>query len=130
MSTKDTNTPTNVNGATKTNSPAPKIETQEKKPELSNYQVSAPVPTSTIQERINRFHELELLKEKRDEVEEALGQLDKFQISPTGSANMKLSDGKGNTFGIAHPIVIGEMVALAKSKLKSELEKIDTSFIL
>jgi hypothetical protein len=88
------------------------------------------VPTSTIQERINRFHELELLKEKRDEVEEALGQLDKFQISPTGSANMKLSDGKGNTFGIAHPIVIGEMVALAKSKLKSELEKIDTSFIL
>jgi hypothetical protein len=126
---KDTNP--QVNGANKTTSNAPKPEiVADKKPELSNYQVSAPATTSTIQERITRFHELELLKEKRDEVEEALGQLDKFQISPTGSANMKLSDGKGNTFGIAHPIVIGEMVALAKSKLKSELEKIDASFIL
>jgi hypothetical protein len=126
---------TSANGTAKTTEKekpqAQQQPEQNQKPELSNFVVSKEEkPNTTIQERINRFHELELLKEKRDEVEEALGQLDKFQISPTGSANMKLSDGKGNTFGIAHPIVIGEMVALAKSKLKSELEKIDASFIL
>ncbi len=122
-----------VNGANKNSAVVLPEKTAEQKnsvtPELSNFQVSPPV-TTTIQERINRFFELEKLKERRDEVEESLDQLGKFQLSPTGSANMKLSDGKGNSFGIAHPIVIGEMIALAQSKLKLELARIDALFIL
>lgn len=35
----------------------------------------------------------------------------------------------GKAFGIAHPIVIGEMVALAKSKLQDELTKIEKQII-
>jgi hypothetical protein len=99
------------------------------KPELSCYQVNAK-PHSTIEERINRFLQLSKLLERREKVTEALEDLNDFQISPTGGANLKLTDSKGRTFAIAHPVVIGEMVAVANQKLHDELNIIDAAFLI
>lgn len=138
MSTSKDNAASSVNGQAKETQKAvatekttlkENLKLQEEKPELSSYHVAAK-PAKSIEERLNRFQELEMLKDRREELTEALKQLDKFQISPTGGANLKLSDGKSNTFAIAHPSVIGEMIALAKSKLTTELQSIDEQFIL
>ncbi|MEP7319714.1 MAG: hypothetical protein ABI921_13260 [Panacibacter sp.] len=105
------------------------------KPELSNLTVSAPAPgeshkPATIQERINRFYELEKLMERRDLVVEHLEKLGGFTVTPTGGAHMKITDDKGIAFGIAHPHVIGEMVHIAKEKLRAELETIEAQIII
>lgn len=103
-------------------------------PELSKFQVSADTDQvqkpKPIQERINRFYELEKLMERRDTLVEHLEKLGGFNVSPTGSAHLKITDDKGNSFGIAHPIVIGEMVHLAKLKLNTELETVEAQIIL
>lgn len=107
-------------------------------PELSKFKVPAPQeqqPGATatvkpIQERINRFYELEKLMERRDSLVEHLEKLGGFTIAPTGGAHMKITDDKGNSFGIAHPIVIGEMVHLAKEKLQAELNSVEAQIII
>lgn len=103
--------------------PIPKQETI--KPELSNFEVLAP-----IEKRIEKFNNLLKLIERREQVQEALQDLKDFQITQTGSHNVRLTDGKGKTFAIAHPIVIGEMVSVAKSRLQDELSTIEAKFII
>jgi hypothetical protein len=85
---------------------------------------------SNIEQRLEKFHQLEKLKERRDTIQDALDDLADFHIAPTGGANLQLQDSKRNTFAIAHPVVIGEMVTLAKKKLQEELDAIDAQFIL
>ena len=103
------------------------------KPELSNMKVSATgqtEPVKPIQDRINRFYELERLMERRDALVEHLDKLGGFTVAPTGGAHMKITDDRGNSFGIAHPMVIGEMVHLAKEKLQAELTSVEAQIIL
>lgn len=103
------------------------------KPELSEMKVSAnghTEPVKSIQDRINRFYELERLMERRDTLVEHLEKLGGFTVAPTGGAHMKITDDRGNSFGIAHPMVIGEMVHLAKEKLQAELTSVESQIIL
>lgn len=125
-------------GATTNGKPNGKEIVSNPNPELSKVTIPAPVPgvqveaakPKSIQERINRFYELEKLMERRDTLVEHLEKLGGFNVSPTGSAHLKITDDKGSSFGIAHPIVIGEMVHLAKLKLNAELETVEALIIL
>jgi len=119
-------------------------QTQETpKPELSNVVVdkgtgelkkedAAPQKPvlPTIEERLKKLEELQELSDKRETIVDHLESLNKFYISPSGQGcNLKLQDSKGNTFGISHPIIIGEMIHMAKSKLQDELTKIEEAFV-
>ena len=85
-------------------------------------------PMPTIEARLKKLDELNELVEKRDNVLSALDNVKKFYVSPTGQGcNLKLTDSTGNSFGIAHPAVIGEIVAMATDKLQQELNKIETA---
>lgn len=125
-------------GATKDKTNGAEIKTAKEtaNPELSKFTVSAPEKQSQeqtikpIQERINRFYELEKLMERRDTLVEHLEKLGGFNVTPTGGAHMKITDDKGNSFGIAHPHVIGEMVHLAKLKLQVELESVESQILI
>lgn len=120
-----------TNGAAKENQVA-NTTSPAIKPELSDLHVSVPVPKPalTIQQRLDRFYQLERLNERREDLLDALKKVESFQISPTGAGeNLRFSDGKGNTFAIAHPIVIGEMVNLAKTKLQAQLAEVEAQFI-
>ncbi|NNV57353.1 hypothetical protein [Limnovirga soli] len=125
---------TPTNGATKDVKPAaaPKQEqpkAPEQKPELSNFGVPAPAKTPSIEDRMNKFHALGKLLERREKISDAVDSLSDFYISPSGdSCNVRLTDSKGKTFAISHPIVIGEIVAMAKAKLLAELATIDNDF--
>lgn len=84
----------------------------------------------SIEARLKKLEELQELSDKRDVIVSALENLNKFYINPTGQgANLKLTDSKNNSFGIAHPAVIGEMVHMAKAKLQDELTKIEDAFV-
>lgn len=85
-------------------------------------------PMPTIEARLKKLDELNELVEKRDNVLSALDNVKKFYVSPTGQGcNLKLTDSTGNSFGIAHPAVIGEIVVMATAKLQQELDKIELS---
>lgn len=86
-------------------------------------------PLPPIEARLKRLEELQELVEKRETVVEALENLNRFYVTPSGGCNLKLTDSKGMSFGIAHPIVIGEMVNMAKAKLQDELTKIENAFV-
>lgn len=76
--------------------------------------------------RLKKLLKIQQLADRRETLLEALENLSDFYVTPDGNGcNLRFSDSKGHTFGIAHPIVIGEMVSLAKSKLTAELEKIE-----
>ena len=120
--------PTQLNGTeTKTNVPKDAVTipgiVAEKREE-----VTTTLPP--IEARIKKLDELQNLAERRETVRQAIQNLEGFYISPEGgSCNLKLSDSKGKTFAIAHPSVIGEMVSLAKTKLSTELTKIENSIV-
>ena len=102
---------------------------EKAKPELSNTIISAPVPPPTIEQRIAKFKQLETVLERRDQISDAIKQLDDFYIAPSGnSCNLKLTDSRNKTFAISHPSVIGEMIHLARTKFQAELTAIDTEF--
>ena len=112
-------------------------QAKEQKPELSKLHVIGKAPDAvkqeegvvkklySIQEKLEKLDELNELVEKRDTIIDALKNVSSFYISPAGNAHLKFQDSKGNTFGIAHPSVIGEMVAMASKKLTDELAAID-----
>lgn len=112
----------------------PPIESNPK-PELSNLVVKGKTETAdnqqpekklrSIEERLLKIDELNDLVDKRESIVEALKNVTSFYISPAGNAHLKFQDSKGITFGIAHPSVIGEMVAMAAAKLNAELTAID-----
>ena len=80
----------------------------------------------TIEARLKKLQEINDLAERREVVTDAIQNLSGFYISPEGTGcNMRLQDSKGKTFAIAHPSVIGEMVAMAKEKLSAELNRIE-----
>lgn len=136
-------------------STAAKTESGNAKPELSNLTVSVPktgttnevdkqtgevtnktqeAPVSkkpTIEEILDRMEELEELREKREKVVAHLENLNRFYIDPSGSGcNVKLTDSRGNTIGISHPSVIGEIVHMSKVKMQDELTRIESAFTL
>lgn len=109
-------------------------EKPEEKPELSKLAVAAkPQPPAetvkkvlpTIAERLKKLEEFNELVERRETLTDAIDKLKAFYISETGTCNVKLQDSKGNTFGISHPIVIGEMVHMATEKLIAELQEVE-----
>jgi len=80
----------------------------------------------TIEARLKKLEEINDLAERREVVTDAISNLAGFYISPEGTGcNLRLQDSKGKTFAIAHPSVIGEMVAMAKEKLSAELNRIE-----
>lgn len=80
----------------------------------------------SIEDRLKKLEEINELAERREVVTDAIQNLSGFYISPEGSGcNLRLQDSKGKTFAIAHPSVIGEMVAMAKEKLSAELARIE-----
>jgi hypothetical protein len=91
---------------------------------------AAPTQTPTIEERLEKFEQLQNLKKRRDQVQEAIDDLGDFQVSPTGGAELRLTDSYKRTFSIAHPLVISDMVGHAKAKLVAELANIDALFLL
>lgn len=83
----------------------------------------------TIQERLAKFDALSKILERREQVADALEELTNFYIPPTGTGcKLTLQDGRNNSFAISNPAVIAEMVALAKTKLQTELDNIDNQF--
>lgn len=127
MSTKNTNgTTANSNGQ------KPVTPATTGKPELSNVSVSANATLEKAEEQKQpvslgqKFSQLQKLMEKREQIGDFLEDVTNFNISPTGGAHVQFRDNKGNTFAIAHPIVIGEMVSMSKNKLQEELNKIDS----
>ena len=80
-----------------------------------------------IEQRLKKLAKLQQLAERREILIDAIENLQGFYISPDGNGcNLRLQDSKAKTFAIAHPIIIGEMVSMAKSKLSAELEKIES----
>lgn len=125
MSTKDPA----LNGTAKDQKAIHAANTTKEKPELSNFEVSAPAKNPTIAEKMAKFYALEKLLERREKIAEAIDNLSDFYVSPAGDGcNVRLLDSKGKTFAVSHPIVIGEIVNLAKTKLVAELEAIDKDF--
>ncbi|HEX8356887.1 MAG TPA: hypothetical protein VF610_05740 [Segetibacter sp.] len=101
------------------------IQTQEQ----SNFTSSDP-GLPPIEARLNKLKQLQELVEKREVIVDHLENLNRFYISPNGQGcNLKLNDSKGNSFGIANPIVIGEIVHMSKAKLQDELTKIENAFV-
>lgn len=83
----------------------------------------------TIQERLAKFDALSKILERREQVADALEELTNFYIPPTGTGcKLTLQDGRNNSFAISNPAVIAEIVALAKTKLQTELDNIDNQF--
>lgn len=102
--------------------------------ELSNFSLplngepsTAPKPKE-FKEKLEIFYTLEKLFERRQILVEALDKVCQFQIGSTGGENLKLTDAKGHTFAISHPIIIGEMVSMAKSKLEEEIKQVERQF--
>jgi hypothetical protein len=95
-------------------------------PEKQEPQPETKKPLPAIEARLKKLQEINDLAERREVVTEAIQNLSGFYISPEGTGcNMRLQDSKGKTFAIAHPNVIGEMVAMAKEKLSTELSRIE-----
>ena len=105
--------------------PLPKLD--EPKPEQSRTEPATP---EAIEKRLARFAELERLKERRDQVTDALDDLNNFHLSNAGSASLRLTDSRNTTFNISHPLVIADMVASAKAKLAAEVAAIDAQFLV
>lgn len=103
-------------GNQKTNEQKQKVKPEEKK------------MLPPMEARLKKFQELEALLERRESIKEHLQNVAAFYISPTGNCHLKFTDSAGKTFGIAHPIVIGEMVHMAKEKLQQELDQIEKAF--
>lgn len=121
MLIREANTQTNGND-TKTAVKLPTIEPEKRedvKPESKK-------PLPTIEARLKKLQQINDLAERREVVTDAIDNLSGFYISPEGTGcNLRLQDSKGKTFAIAHPSVIGEMVAMAKEKLSAELARIE-----
>ncbi len=130
--------PTDNKPATNTNAAANKASTIEskpaasenkQKPELSSLTVNAPEeakkPFLTIAEKLQKLEEFNELVERREILMDSKEKLKVFYISETGSANLKLTDSKGNSFAISHPIIIGEMVHMATERLTKEVAEIE-----
>jgi hypothetical protein len=116
------------------NSPKPElsnVSVDEKTGELKQ-EVTDPLKPvlPPIEARLKKLEELQELSDKREAIVDHLESLNKFYISPSGQGcNLKLTDSKGNTFGISHPSIIGEMIHMAKSKLQDELTRIEEAFV-
>lgn len=80
-----------------------------------------------IEVRLKKLQKIQQLADRRETLLAALENLNDFYVTPDGNGcNLRFSDSKGKTFGIAHPMVIGEMVSLAKGKLTVELTKVES----
>lgn len=111
-----------------TSTPAPKPQQQNPKAAAQPHKPIEEKKLPSMAERIKKFEELETILKRRNSLEEHLQNVKTFYISPTGNSHLKLTDSNGKTFGIAHPIVIGEIVAMTKLKLQKELDEIETQF--
>ena len=107
-----------------------KTETPVKAITKTEEPVQEPAKSETIEKRLERFAQLERLKERRDQVTEALEDLNNFHLSAAGSASLKLTDSRNTTFAISHPLVIADMVESAKAKLAAEVAAIDAQFLV
>jgi len=82
----------------------------------------------TLEEKLNVLGELNSLVQKRDLVREALKDVSKFYISPSGNCQVKMTDSNGKSFTISHPAVIEEILSHVTFKLEEELDKVETQF--
>lgn len=97
------------------------------KPELSNLSVgAAKSKLPPIEERLKKLEQLQELADRREVLLQHIDNLSRFYVSDSGGCNLKLTDSKGNSFGIAHPIIIGEIVAMSTHKLRTELDEIES----
>ena len=85
-------------------------------------------PVPTIEQKLKKFDELDKLLTRRGKLQEAIDNIGDFHISQTGSCNLKFTDSNNLTFGISHPIIIGEIVHSVKEKLRAELDEVERLF--
>lgn len=94
-------------------------------PEKKEQQPEVKKPVPTIEARLQKIEDLQKLVDRRETLMDAIENLGGFYIAPAGNCNLKLQDSTGKSFAIAHPLVIGEMVDMAKTRLNAELLKIE-----
>lgn len=95
----------------KTETPKPPV--QEKK-------------TLSIADRLKMLEKLNRLNERRVDLVEALDDVTSFILSPASPAKITFIDAKNHSFSVSHQGVIAEMIELAKKRLESEIEKVDS----
>lgn len=105
----------------------PTVKAEATAPKATEQKKPQPAPL-TIEQRIEKFKELEKLVARRDEILEAIEKLNSFTISPTGGGNLRLADSNGQTISISHPMVIADMVGSSKSKMLDLLDEVNAKF--
>ena len=128
MSTQ--NKPTN--GAAKNEVANTTLPATEKKQELSQLHVSAPViqepekPTLSIDDIFYKMDMLYSLRDKREKLKDSLDKLTKFKLSSDSRTdNIILSDKNGSTFSTFNPEVIGKTIDWLKEDLTKKIEEVE-----
>jgi len=82
-----------------------------------------------ISERIEKLDRLNVLIAQRDEVTEALDNLQKFEQSPNGGQQVIFRSANGGSTSTHNPIAISAMVAEGVKMLKAKLADIESLII-
>lgn len=82
-----------------------------------------------INERLEKLERLNMLIAQRDEVTEALDNLQKFEQSPNGGQQVIFRSANGQSTSTQNPVAIAAMVAQGVTMLKAKLADIDSQII-
>jgi hypothetical protein len=82
-----------------------------------------------IAERIEKLDRLNVLIAQRDEVTEALDNLQKFEQSPNGGQQVIFRSANGGSTSTHNPVAIAAMVAEGVKMLKAKLADIESQII-
>ena len=104
--------------------PELKAETQSKE-KMTTIAAATPAVLPSIGDRLKKLDSLNKLLDKRVLLVDALEDVQNFVHSTTAPAKIQFVDSKNQGFQITNSLVIAEMVALAESKLLTEIEKVD-----
>jgi hypothetical protein len=82
-----------------------------------------------ISERIEKLDRLNMLIAQRDEVTEALDNLQKFEQSPNGGQQVIFRSAGGGSTSTQNPVAIAAMVAEGVKMLKAKLADIESQIV-
>jgi hypothetical protein len=101
----------------------PKTETKEEVKQEPKTEIPKPL---TIQEKIDKLTNLNILAEKREKLIETKRNLNTFKLSADGFTNsLDLRDGNGNSFKTSNSEVIKEVINLLSSTVDCKLLEVE-----
>jgi hypothetical protein len=101
---------------------------EETKPELVIAEVKKVVPKElTLQEKINKIENLQLVVEKRERLVTTRAELEKFQISSNDfNCSLRLNDSDGNVFTSSFTPGVKKVIDFLKSSFDESIAEVET----